>query len=201
MYKWVQMLFAWKLWKSLYINDIPYASIFWCNDVLWTKYLQEHIWFGYRCHFWIVARSSLKSTLIAIRRSMRHSHDLYFIAGLGLSKCGNQDWSRQLKSDPIFPFLTHWGRDKMAAIYQTTFWNAFSWMKIYKFWLRFHWSLFLRVQSTIFQHCFRWWLGAVQATSHYLNQWWLVYWRIYASLGVNELNRRLVPQRILLVLC
>ena len=27
-----------------------------------------------------------------------------------------------------------------------------------------------------------------QATSHYLNQWWLVYWRIYASLGFNELT-------------
>ena len=27
-----------------------------------------------------------------------------------------------------------------------------------------------------------------QATSHYLNQWWSVYWRIYASLGLNELN-------------
>ena len=25
-----------------------------------------------------------------------------------------------------------------------------------------------------------------QAASHYLNQWWLVYWRIYASLGLNE---------------
>ena len=24
-----------------------------------------------------------------------------------------------------------------------------------------------------------------QATSHYLNQWWLVYWRIYAQLGLN----------------
>ena len=44
------------------------------------------------------------------------------------------------------------------------------------------------VQLTIFQHWFRWWLGAVQATSHYLNQWWLVYWRIYASLGLNELT-------------
>ena len=28
-----------------------------------------------------------------------------------------------------------------------------------------------------------------QATSHYLNQWWLVYWRIYASLGLNELTQ------------
>ena len=27
--------------------------------------------------------------------------------------------------------LTHWGRDKMADIFQTTFSNSFSWMKIY----------------------------------------------------------------------
>ena len=27
-----------------------------------------------------------------------------------------------------------------------------------------------------------------QATSHYLNQWRLVYWRIYASLGLKELT-------------
>ena len=45
-------------------------------------------------------------------------------------------------------------------------------------------SLSLRVQLTIFQHWFRKWLGAVQATSHYLNQWSLVYRRIYASLGL-----------------
>ena len=29
---------------------------------------------------------------------------------------------------------------------------------------------------------------ADQATSHYLNQWWLVYWGIYVSLGLNELK-------------
>ena len=84
--------------------------------------------------------------------------------------------------------LTRWGRDKIDAIVQTTFSNTFSWMKIYEFRLRFHRSLFLRVQLTIFHHWFRKWLGAGQATSHYLNQWWLVYWRIYASLGLNELT-------------
>ena len=51
--------------------------------------------------------------------------------------------------------LTQWGRDKMAAIFQTTFSNAFSWMKMYKFQLRFHWSMFPRVQLTMFQHWFR----------------------------------------------
>ena len=76
----------------------------------------------------------------------------------------------------------------MAAIFQTTFSNAFFRMKIYGFRLRCHWSLFLRVQLTIFLHWFRYWLGVDQATSHYLNQWWLDYWRIYASLGLNELT-------------
>ena len=75
----------------------------------------------------------------------------------------------------------------MDAILQTTFSNPFSWMKMFEFRLKFHWGLFLRFQLTIFQHWFRYWLGAIQATSHYLKQWWLVYWHIYASLGLNEL--------------
>ena len=44
--------------------------------------------------------------------------------------------------------LTHWGRDKMAAISQTTFSNAFSSMKMIEFRLKFQWSLFPRVQLT-----------------------------------------------------
>ena len=51
--------------------------------------------------------------------------------------------------------LTHWRRDKMAAVSQTTLSNAFSWMKMLEFRLRFYWSLFLRVPLTIIQHWFR----------------------------------------------
>ena len=58
---------------------------------------------------------------------------------------------------------------------------------MFEFRLKFHWGLFLRFQLTIFQHWFRYWLGAIQTTSHYLKQWWLVYWHIYASLGLNAL--------------
>ena len=43
--------------------------------------------------------------------------------------------------------LTHWGRDNMSNIFQTTFSNAFSWMKMFEF--RFHWSLFSMVKLTI----------------------------------------------------
>ena len=41
----------------------------------------------------------------------------------------------------------------------------------------------------IFQHWFGWWLGADQVIIHYLNQWWLVYWRIHPSLSLNGLRR------------
>ena len=77
--------------------------------------------------------------------------------------------------------LTHWGRDKMTAIFQTTFSNAFLLIKMYKLQLKFHCNFFPIVQLIIFQHWFGQWLGAVQATSHYLNQWWLVYWHIYVT--------------------
>ena len=43
----------------------------------------------------------------------------------------------------ILMSLTHWGWDKMDAIFQTPFSNAFSWMINYEFRLEFYWSLFL----------------------------------------------------------
>ena len=52
---------------------------------------------------------------------------------------------------------------QMDAISQTTFSNAFSWMKMFEFRLKFHWSLFPRVQLTILQQWFRYWLGRRQA--------------------------------------
>ena len=43
----------------------------------------------------------------------------------------------------------------MADIFQTTFWNAFSSMKMCELRLKFYWSLFLKYQLTIFQQWFR----------------------------------------------
>ena len=69
--------------------------------------------------------------------------------------------------------LTHWGRDEVDAISQTTFSNEIS--------LKFVFS----VRINNIKHWFRQWLGAYQAASYYLNLWWLDYRRIYASLGLN----------------
>ena len=40
-------------------------------------------------------------------------------------------------------------------------------------------------------------IPAWTAPSHYLNQWWLIYRRIYASLGLNELTLSSVSPRII----
>ena len=76
---------------------------------------------------------------------------------------------------------------KRVDISQTTFSNGFSWTKMYVFQLEFHGKLFLAVQLRMFQHWLGWWLGAVQALSHYQNVWRLDHRCIYASLGRNEL--------------
>ena len=64
----------------------------------------------------------------------------------------------------------HGGWDKMAAILQATFSNAFYSNKMFVFLFQFHWSLFLITQLTVNQHWFRQWLVTCSAPSHYLNQ-------------------------------
>ena len=56
---------------------------------------------------------------------------------------------------PALLQLTHLSLDKMAAILQTIFSNAFSWMTSFVFWLKVYRSLYVRVQLTITQHWFR----------------------------------------------
>ena len=59
------------------------------------------------------------------------------------SLCGGVIWHRSILLHCI-TVINH--------IFQTTFSNAFCWIKMYKFRLRFHWSLLPGVQLTIFQH-------------------------------------------------
>ena len=47
---------------------------------------------------------------------------------------------------------THLPLDKMAAISQTAFWNALSWIKRFLFVFELHWSLIVRDQLPISQH-------------------------------------------------
>ena len=168
-----------------------------CSSITWNWYVKRIIilWkFGFGEDYtasWIYAINFENSSAINVYVMLKHRMECfpspavsgfawlhavleYFVPIRYPHQQPLSDWwhSAQL--------LTHWGRDKMAAIAQTTLSNAFSWMKMLEFRSKSHWKLFMRVPITIFQHWFRWWLGADQASSHYLYQWWLYYRPSYA---------------------
>ena len=71
-----------------------------------------------------------------------------------------------LATDLLYPHLYQYECDifwvvwdEMNNISHTTFSNVFSSMKRFELRLKFYSSLFLRVQLTIFQHWFGWWLS------------------------------------------
>ena len=83
---------------------------------------------------------------------------------------------------------THRGWEKMAAISQAIFSSLFSCMKIFVFWLQYRWELPQRVQLT--KHS----IGSDNRLAPNRRQAiigsndGLFYWRIYASLGLDELK-------------
>ena len=69
------------------------------------------------------------------------------------SLCPNWQFSDAFISEYLTAAMTNWAYAfntlrprQIDAISQTTFSNAFSWMKMFEFRLKFHWSLFSRVQ-------------------------------------------------------
>ena len=76
--------------------------------------------------------------------------------------------------------LTHWGRDKMDAIFQTTFSNGFYWMKMYEFQLKFHWSLLLKVQLTISQH----WVWRRPGDKPLSEPNYCIWFKLHSSVGI-----------------
>ena len=133
-----------------------------CSAALVNTWWEPAVRKGFKLHF-IVITVIWSSWFISTNYTMDT-----LVWHIIMANCNTERWVN----------LTHWGRVKMDAISQTTFWSAFSWIKMYEMRLKFHWSLLLGVQLILFQHWFRWWLGADQTTSHYLAQWWLIYWRI-----------------------
>ena len=71
--------------------------------------------------------------------SMNHPYEFHFdtyvmvvwMWWISSNLSGMDNVSMALFSKTVYELLTPWGREKMAAVFQTTFSNAFSWMKIY----------------------------------------------------------------------
>ena len=106
---------------------------------------------------WVIASQILtvSAQVDSYSSSTTMLQPIYHMKGGGFAA----DWGSEVVSLVVyrcsFVWLTHWGRDKMTAISQTNFSNAFSSTKNFVFWFEFHWNLFLRVQLTKSQHWFR----------------------------------------------
>ena len=136
--------------RKSYMGPIIMESSIACY---WTHYciIQAQYWSSEftNGHWYLTLMSVLKVSFFSMSQRKKKSH--YFITS---GHCTAD--TRIRGAEWIIRLLTHWGWDKRAAILQTTFSNAFSWMKMYEISSRFWWSLFLRVQLTIFQNWQRW---------------------------------------------
>ena len=77
----------------------------------------------------------------------------------------------------------------MVAVSQLIFSDAFLWIKSFVFWLKFHWSLFLRIQLIITQY----WFDNGLVSNRRQAIIWInadpIHWRIYSAvLGGDELS-------------
>ena len=156
---WVVTIFLylpWTHWRSLYDCSLSrhYISIPTLNAVISIKWslfelslyfytylesIDEH----YMIALWVVT-IHVFSYLPWMHWRALYDHSLIFPPSC--------DASDRLPSPS--PETTEKGQNPIIPIFQKKFSNAFSWMKLYKFWLGFHRSLLQRVQLTIFQHWF-----------------------------------------------
>ena len=117
------------------LGDVVHSA--WLDWMLKNMMFSIYLWKTYR-------NRSLLYSVVAVITSKYHHHRACW-----------RVFSAFMKTTSCISYITHWGRDKIDAISQTAFSNAFSSMKMFEIRFQFHWNLFLRVQLTIFQNWFR----------------------------------------------
>ena len=101
----------------------------WRQEHHWQLSIQYHQTYYYgQCWIHFISMGTGEMDWVTIQFLSDHSHCIAL-----------RNWESRARVN-----LTHWGRDKLDAISQTIFSNAFSWIKMLEFRLRFHWCLFLR---------------------------------------------------------
>ena len=174
-YQWRSAILQWSYCSlaqshsyELFININVFPQI-WTNRYL----LQHHVWFDDAlqcgiydfCFLWnskkhisfksIVKHLAWSDKGLVFCPSMHAIHDTCMSGSFTVIMFPLHSTSQEICTCLLCCVLTHWGWVKMAAISQTTVSSAFSWMKTFEFQIKFHWSLFLMDQLTIFQHWFR----------------------------------------------
>ena len=143
-----------KIWEyfeidiKTFIDDVKYIQIIyiWC-DLMMMILIVYKCWYIQTCAFvsvfiliemiWNIEQMG---TIRFVQKLDFHNFAVILRVVLQWVEC--RVWY-QTNINQDIP-LTHWGRDWMCDIFQTTFSNVFSWIKMYEFRLKFDWSLFLR---------------------------------------------------------
>ena len=106
----------------------------------------------------------------------------------------SKDLMLQNQKHAPYCIFTHLPLDKMAAISQRTFSNAFSWMKRFVYRFKFQWSLFLRVLLTIIQHWFMalCWIGDIPLSEPTLTGFTYAYIRHQGEMSSRHVASKLL---------
>ena len=154
---------TWKIWIQ-YIKPIYRTNVWWIMKVFqvhWNDPLPVHHWNHCGCLVitWVSSIFKYFQLFIILIIPADQITSFFSLKFVPQGPIDNESAWFQAKAwhwtSNNHPALTHLSLDKMAAISQTVFSNAFTWMKMYELRLKFHWSLFLRVQMGITQHWFR----------------------------------------------
>ena len=139
----IQVIYHTSLPGRLRVSDVI------CREGIWSPLLQimaccltllNHYLYN-RCQMQHLSSGimQLKNVFSKMAAILSMGLDYYEIPKLKsmLVKCAHLPWT------------------KWPTFLQTTFWNAFAWMKLKEFQLKFHWNLFPGVQLTISLHWLR----------------------------------------------
>ena len=132
----------WDLWDRFIEQKILFICYIWLiNHFLWLPcHATSTFVVSTNCTLWMWAKYN--SYNVVLRKEVISA------------KVAKRLWNCHCNKHSC-PDLTHLPLEKMAAISQMIFSDAFLWMISYVFWLKFHWRLFLRVQLITSQHWFR----------------------------------------------
>ena len=127
--------------SSPLVNDVYY------HDTMWA--LQEYAWYEPVIH-----SSQVVNTIWLVQLKGDLGTHQFPPKQRGFVICWKTEMQQGKTSsvknceEQIYMLPNSSPLDKMSDISQTIFYDTFLWMKSFVFWLKFHWSLFLKVQFT-----------------------------------------------------
>ena len=144
----------------LYATHLPRGYCHTNNEIrlvkIWHIKINRHIsHIQRRPEVYVQHKNSAKIQILYLvgKPNIRHTFWSWLIRFVGMNWCIVISTHNTVAASMCINTLR--SRQNGRHFTQTILSSAYSWEKMSEIWLKFHWSSFLRVQLTIFQHCFR----------------------------------------------